>query len=115
MSIKEIYLCLWLPKKNKDIIYMYTTLIQSRWSHENDIVVPLADYVQKDSYEFINILLNAGERINSPSIILRLFHTPTQSQVTCTGCYFINTTDEITTFLLPITPYSYYPIEMISI
>ena len=101
---------------SKDIISVYTSLIQSMWSGENSSLNPrnikeiiscsapiFADYAQKDSHEFMNSLLNALERTNSASIIADLFHIHTKSQVTCLACHFIDTTDEITTFLpLPL-------------
>ncbi|CAF2362651.1 unnamed protein product [Rotaria sp. Silwood2] len=57
------------------------------------------DYAQKDSYEFMNSLLNALERTNSTSFITNFFHIYIKSQVTCTACNFIDITDETTTFL----------------
>ena len=102
--------------QNKDIIYVYTSLIQSMWSGKHSSVTPrdikeivsrsapiFADYGQKDSHEFMNSLLNALEKTNSTSIITNLFHIHTQSQVTCLGCNFTENTDESTTFLpLPL-------------
>jgi ubiquitin carboxyl-terminal hydrolase 8 len=102
--------------QNNDIIYVYTSLIQSMWSGKYDKINPrnikeiishsapiFGDYGQKDSHEFLNSLLNALERSNSRSIISNLFHIHTQSQVTCTGCHFIDLINEITTFLpLPL-------------
>ncbi|CAF0973393.1 unnamed protein product [Rotaria sordida] len=98
--------------ENKDIIHIYTSLIQLMWSGENATINPqdikeivsrsapiFIDYAQKDSHEFMNSLLNALERTNSISIITNLFHIHTQSQVTCTTCNFIDITNEITTFL----------------
>jgi ubiquitin C-terminal hydrolase len=105
-----------LSTQNKDIIYVYTSLIQSMWSGQNDNVNPrelkeiishsapiFADYGQKDSHEFMNTLLNILERASSSLIIPNLFHIRVQSQVTCAGCNFPDITDEITTFLpLPL-------------
>ncbi len=69
-------------------------------SHSSPI---FTDYGQKDSHEFMNSLLNDLERSNSTSIIANLFHIHTESQVTCTKCYFIDT-KEITTFLSLLLP-----------
>jgi len=100
-------------RQKKDIIYVYTSLIQSMWSGENENINPrnikeiishsaliFTDYSQKDSHEFMNSLLNALERTDSTSTIPNLFHIHTQSQVTCKKCTTIDITDEITTFLL---------------
>ena len=109
----------------KDIIYVYTSLIQSMWSGENNSINPrdikeivshsapiFADYRQKDSHEFMNSLINALERTDFKSIITNLFHIHTQSQVTCTGCTSIDNTDETTTFLpLTITLEKIYTIK----
>ncbi|CAF3770433.1 unnamed protein product [Rotaria socialis] len=103
-------------RENEDIIAIYTSLIQSIWSGENTTVNPrdikeivsrsapiFIGHAQRDSHEFLNSLLNALERTKSISIIADLFHIHTKSQVTCTGCNFIDMTDEITTFLpLPL-------------
>jgi ubiquitin C-terminal hydrolase len=103
-------------KESKDIINIYTSLIQSMWSGQNLSVNPrdlkdivshsapiFADSGQKDSHEFMNTLLNIIERTNVTSIIHDLFHIHTQSQVTCTPCHFTDKTDETMTFLpLPL-------------
>jgi ubiquitin carboxyl-terminal hydrolase 8 len=113
--------------QTKDIIHVYTSLIQSMWSGENNTMNPrdikeivshsapiFTDYGQKDSHEFMNSLLNALERTHCASIITKLFHIHTQSQVTCRGCTSIDTTDETTTFLpLPLPRKTSYHEEIL--
>ncbi|UJR18097.1 hypothetical protein I4U23_004997 [Adineta vaga] len=90
----------------------FVSLIQAMWSGRYASIDPskikdsvslsapiFSDYGQKDSHEFMNSLLNALDTSGSTSNIADLFRIHTQSQVTCTGCHFIDIVDETTTFL----------------
>jgi ubiquitin C-terminal hydrolase len=103
--------------RNNSVGREFVSLIRAMWSGQNASIDPskikdsvsrfapiFCDYGQKDSHEFMNSLLNALDASDSTSSLTDLCRIHTQSQVTCTGCHFVDIVDETTTFLsLPLS------------
>ncbi|CAF0737118.1 unnamed protein product [Adineta steineri] len=100
----------------KNIIDVYASLVQSMWSGHHTYVTPqelkgyigrlapiFSNYGQKDSHEFMNVLLTELQTADSTSFFTDLFQIHTQSKTTCDKCQHHDSIEETSTFLpLPV-------------